>query len=114
MKKLLLCAILMPLLASAQSDTSKIEQYCSVNVFPRLLSNKVTVDVDFGEVKSVWRDSRIKDEAGKLVKFNSYIDAMNYMGRQGWKLVNSLVINSNNTTYYSYLFRKEFAKSEVD
>ena len=116
MKKLLLLSFLVPLLASAQTDTTVAEQYCSVNVYPRALSNRVTIEVDYGEARSVWKNNRLKDEGGNVVKFNSYIDAMNYMGKQGWKLVNSMLITTGttNTGYYSYVFRKEFPKKETE
>ena len=116
MKKLLFLSFLLPLFASSQADTSMVEQYCSVNVYPRALSNKVTIEVDYGEAKSVWKNNRLKDQEGNVVKFNTYIDAMNYMGKQGWKLVNSMMITTGtaNTGYYSYVFRKEFAKKETE
>jgi hypothetical protein len=44
----------------AQTDTSKFDQYCQIIATPRLLSNKVTIDIDMGEEKSFWRDSRLK------------------------------------------------------
>ena len=74
---------------NAQTDTSKVEQYCQLIVTPRLLSNKVTIDLDFGEEKSFWRDTRLKTTDGKLKKFNTVIDAMNYMGMAGWIFINA-------------------------
>jgi len=37
------------------------------------MSNKVTIDIDFGEEKSVWTDSRVRTYAGKLKKFNTLV-----------------------------------------
>ena len=50
----------------AQSDTARVEQYCQVIATPRLFSNKVTIDIDYGEEKSFWRDTRLKTFDGKL------------------------------------------------
>ena len=97
----------------AQSDTSTVEQYCQVIVTPRLLSNKVTIDIDFGEEKGYWRDNRLKTYEGKLKKFNTVIDAMNFMGKDGWKFINAYPIVNENTTIYHFAFRKEFFKSEI-
>lgn len=97
----------------AQTDTSKIEQYCQVIVTPRLLSNKVTIDIDFGEEKSFWRDNRLKTYQGKLQKFNTVIDAMNFMGKDDWKFLNAYPVTSANTTIYHFAFKKEFLKTEV-
>ena len=33
----------------AQDDTTRVEQYAEVVSTPRLLSNKVTIDIDYGE-----------------------------------------------------------------
>ena len=71
------------LVSFAQKDTTKIEQYCQVIVTPRMLSNKVTIDIDFGEEKSFWADTRLKTYDGKLKKFNTVVDALNFMGKEG-------------------------------
>jgi hypothetical protein len=36
----------------------------------------VTIDIDFGDEKSFWRDTRLKTDAGKIKKFNPVIDAL--------------------------------------
>jgi hypothetical protein len=95
MKKLLLIAALcLPLFAAAQSDTSKNkakEQYCMVVATGRMLSTKVDITVDFGQETKIFsfQDTRLKDEQGKVIKFNSVIDALNYMAQQGWEFVNA-------------------------
>ena len=100
--------------ASAQED-QKVEQYCEVVATPKMLSNKVTIDVDYGEERSFWKDNRLRDESGRLKKFNTTIDALNYLGKQGWKLVNAFpVYTSSNTQIYHYVLRKEFLKSETE
>lgn len=100
--------------ASAQIDTLSIEQYCTVVATPRLLSTKVTIDIDFGEKRRLWKDNRLKDEEGKVRKFNTVIDALNYMGQDGWRLVNAFPVSTtNNTLTYHYVFRKVFLRSEV-
>lgn len=73
----------------AQTDTSKVEQYCQIIITPRLLSNKVTIDVYFGEEKSIWIDSRLKAYDGTVKKFNTVVDALNYMGKEGWLFINA-------------------------
>jgi hypothetical protein len=78
----------------------------------RLLSNKVTIDVDYGELRSYMSDQRVRDEAGKIKKFNSVVDAMNYMGKQGWKLQTSLLLGSGPFVYH-YVFKKRFSRGEL-
>ena len=116
MKKLILLALLFTSFnAVAQIDTTWIEQYCRVEATPRLLSSKVVIDVDFGESRKYWDDNRIRDEeTGKLKKFNSVTDALNYMGSQGWILVNAFPVNistPNSSPVYHYYFKKLYRRN---
>lgn len=96
-------------------DTTKVEQYCEVVATSRLLSNKVTIDVDYGEERSIWKNYRLKDDEGKFKKFNSVIDAVNYLGKGGWKLVNAFPISTGSgPMVYHYVFKKEFLKGETE
>jgi hypothetical protein len=119
MKKLLLIIGFFISVSSFAQDTTWVEQYCRLEATGRLFSNKVTIDVDFGESRRVFGDYRIRDEeSGKLKKFNSVTDALNYLGSQGWILVNAFPIgttstNSNSNTYH-YYFKKLFRKSDAN
>ena len=98
----------------AQSDSTIVEQYCEVVATARLLSNKVTVNIDYGEERSIWKDYRLRDDEGKLKKFNSVIDAINYLGKEGWKLVNAFPVTvGNSPSVYHYVFKKEFLRSDT-
>ncbi|ANE53074.1 hypothetical protein [Flavisolibacter tropicus] len=97
----------------AQTNSTKIEQYCQVTATPRLLSNKVTIDIDYGEEKSFWIDMRLREVDGKLKKFNTVIDALNFMGRQGWIFINAYPVTNGSTTVYHYGFRKQFSKAAL-
>lgn len=116
MKKIIIIAFLLVAFISNAQDTTKVEQYCEVISTPRLLSNKVTIDIDYGEVRSIWKDNRLRNEKGRLVKFNTLVDALNYMGANSWKLVNAFpAYNANNSApVYHYVFRKEFLRSDTE
>lgn len=115
MKSSLLALSLFVSLSILGQDTTKVEQYCEVVATARLLSNKVTINIDYGEEHSIWKDNRLRTDEGKLKKFNSVIDAINYLGKDGWKLVNAFPISTGNgPTVYHYVFKKEFTKSETD
>jgi hypothetical protein len=115
MKRIIIIVCIFLAFKSNAQDTTKVEQYCEVVATPRLLSNRVTIDVDYGETRSVWKDNRLKDESGRLVKFNTLVDALNYMGRNAWRLVNAFpaYASANSAPVYHYVFRKEFLKSET-
>jgi hypothetical protein len=101
------------LIANAQYDTTKVEQYCQVIATPRLFSNKVTIDINFGEEKNFWHDNRLKTYDGKFKKFNTVVDALNYMGQDGWIFINAYPVRIAETTIYHFAFKKQFSKSEV-
>ena len=115
MKKILVFAfiILKSFNSFAQTDSSIIEQYCQLIATPRLLSNKVTIDIDFGEQKKFWVDTRIKDYDGTLKKFNTIIDALNFMGKNGWIFINAYPVESDNTVIYHYAFKKQFLRKDI-
>lgn len=95
-----------------EKDTLSIEKYCMVLAYGKLLSNKVSIQIDYGEVKSFWSDNRLKDETGKVATFNNVIDALNYMALIGWKLHSSLLLGSG-PYVYQYVFKKEFVKTAM-
>ncbi len=106
-------ALLSILSSFAQADPSKVEQYCQIIASPRLFSNRVTIDVDFGEEKSIWRDNRLKTYDGRLKKFNTVIDALNYMGKDGWIFINAYPVSIGASVIYHFAFKKEFPISDV-
>jgi hypothetical protein len=122
MKKItfLLFAII-PFLAFCQTDTSRIDQFCEMTAQGRLFSNKITIDIDFGEGRSLFsfKDNRIKDEvSGKVKKFKSTVDALNYLGGKGWKLLNAFPVTESaglggNQNVYHFFFVKSFDRSEL-
>jgi hypothetical protein len=107
--------------AFSQSDTSKVEQYCELIAQGRLFSNKITIDIDFGEGRSFFRfkDTRVKDDiTGKVKKFRSTVDALNYLGGIGWTLLNAFPVTENTglggaQNVYHFFFKKTFDKSEL-
>jgi hypothetical protein len=115
MKKFFVLIALCISFDSYSQDTSTVEQYCEVVATARLLSNKVTIDIDYGEEKSIWKDNRLREENGKLKKFNTIVDAINYLGKDGWKLVNAFPVSSaNGPMVYHYVFKKDFLKSQAE
>lgn len=71
--------------------------YALLSESPQLFSSKVKVSIDFGQSTS-WlgsmSESRLVDSNGKDIKFNSTIDAMNYMSQFGWRFAQAYVVPS--------------------
>lgn len=114
MKKLFISGIAMlaSYASSAQTDTASVEQYCQVIATSKLFSNKVTIDIDFGKEKSYWKDTRLKTSEGVLRQFNTIIDAMNYMGREGWIFISAFPVHVANGEQYHFAFKTKVLLSE--
>jgi len=112
MKKLIIAVLLFTSVTTYAQESATVEQYCKMVATGRLLSNKVTIDIDFGEERKLFGgDTRLKDEeTGKLRKFNSVTDAMNYLGGQGWVLVNAFPMLEGSASVYHFYFKKLFKK----
>lgn len=119
-KKLFFILILvLPFLSFAQSDSTKIDQFCEMIAQGRLFSNKITIDIDFGEGRSLFsfKDTRVKDEFSNTVKkFKSTVDALNFLGAQGWRLLNAFPVSEaqglgGTQNVYHFFFVKTFDKA---
>lgn len=81
----------------------------------RLMSSKVTVEVDFGQGQSYWNPNKnkIKDADGKPIVFNSMVDALNYMANDGWEFVQAYAISVGNQNVFHYLMRLPQEKAKT-
>lgn len=115
-KTLLLLFLMISVVATAQTTQDSIKtktvyaQLLGINKNVLGLGSKVTVEIDFGDPKAWYgRDGRdeIVDENGKEIKFNSMVDAMNYMGERGWTYEDSYVITIGSQNVIHWLLSKE-------
>ena len=123
MKKLLMicaCLIMTALCANAQTiadnDSTTQEVYCCIVGTEQFMSNKVSITIDYGQETSFFTsgyDTKIVDENGKKIKFNSMIDASNYLASMGWKLVNAFPASSKQGTCYHFVFKKQIKKGDI-
>ena len=71
--------------------------YAQLSCEEQLFSSKVKVSIDFGQSTS-WltsmSESRLVDKNGKEIKFNSMIDALNYLTQFGWRFAQAYVVPS--------------------
>lgn len=109
MKKIILiiCMTLGCILSHAQG-----RMFCELVGMQNLLG-KTIVSVDFGQV-SLFRDNRMVDENGDVLKFNSMVDAMNYMGALGWDFEQAYIVtigtgNSRQNVYH-WLLSKPYSE----
>ena len=102
MKKILLSITFFLIALFAANAQGKI--YCELVGTQRLLSTKVTVEVDFGQQSKFFSDNRLVDEKGQVVVFNSMVDAMNHMGELGWEFEQAYVVSSGSGTSSSNVY----------
>lgn len=78
--------------------------YCELLGTQKLLSTKVTVQIDFGQQTKLFSDNRLVDERGNVITFNSMVDAMNYMGTLGWEFEQAYVVTVGGGTTASNVY----------
>jgi len=109
MKKMILVAFALCCLnqLSAQTaDTTKFV-YCEIVGTQKLLSTKLNIVVDYGEQRSMFKQNWVRDSEGKIQTFFSMVDALNYMGVNGWEFSQAYVVTANNQNVYHYLMKRK-------
>lgn len=94
--------------ASATSNAQATYNiYCEIVGTGNLTGTKLSMlQADLGQSLSFFKTATGKiltDESGEKLKFNSMVDALNYMSKRGWKFIQAYV--SQNV--YHYLLVKE-------
>lgn len=97
--------------AFAQQD-STTWAYAELVGTKKLLSSKVSVEVDYGQASSIFQNDRIVDENGKSISFNSMVDAMNYMGKFDWEFVQAFTVTEGNQSVYHWIMKREVKLDE--
>lgn len=116
MKKCMFLMLMMVSMSVMGQEPYRV--YCELVGTGKLFSTKVNVTVDFGQETGFWRqnvDQYLVDENGKKIKFNSMVDAMNYMGRLGWEFEQAYVVTTNQQNVYHWLLSKKMTdESGID
>jgi hypothetical protein len=114
MKKKIVLVIWMCMFVSIsfaqESVKNKQFNYCELACQKQLLSNKVKCFIDYGQQTTLLNEKRkmkLKDEEGKIKKFESNIDALNYLGLEGWEVIGTYYITIKKDSYFVYLLKQE-------
>lgn len=93
--------------AQQQNDTTTF-WYCEIVGTSNFFRTSVTIEIDYGQSKDYFEDNRLKDEqTGKVSKFNSMVDALNFMSTKGWIFENAYSVTYGNQNVYHYLLRRK-------
>lgn len=101
--------------ASAQTVNGKLiseldAKYVEIVGYQKILSNKVVVSLQFGQLDKIWsgNDTPIKDSTGRLMVFNSMIDAMNFLSEYDYRFCAAYAVaNGNGQNVYHYLMERK-------
>jgi len=78
-----------------------------IGVNTSMFGVKIKVFVDYGQKAKMMKADGIKDAKGETMKFNSMIDALNFMYKNGWKYINYTEAVFSGKIRYVYLLEKQ-------
>jgi hypothetical protein len=117
MKKILLLAfIVISLKSKSQVKVDGVDintlgiNYCEiVGSDMGLFKKKIIIAVDYGQKINLADGTAIEDMAtNKPVIFNSMIDALNFMDKNGWEYINCYAVSiPNSVSIYHYLLKRK-------
>ena len=82
--------------------------YITITAFTRIQLTKIVIDFDYGQ-KNRAIDSKqavVRDENEKKVKFESMVEALNFMTRNGYDFVQAYSLQIGEQPVIHYLLRK--------
>lgn len=99
-------------------QTQARKYFCEIKGVPKGLSNGLLIVFDFGEspVYSTWKglksDQQLVDENGEEIKFNSMVDAANYMSEKEWNFLQAYTSLYAGNVIQHWIFYKETDSQE--
>lgn len=84
-------------------------KYIQIVGFPRMLTNKIGVFVDFGQENQVLgkNNNMLRDENDEIFLFNSMIDALNFFSRNGFEFEQVYEKTRRDEIVYFYILKKK-------
>ena len=106
---LLLCAVTVSFISYGQQKPKFI--YCLMSGMTNSKFLDVTISspqFTFDSKMRIYEDKIMKDEAGKKVKLNGIIDALNFMVKHGWDLDQTYSSVGTDQVIHYYILKKNF------
>tara|TARA_Y100000994_G_scaffold79324_1_gene65415 strand:+ start:197 stop:682 length:486 start_codon:yes stop_codon:yes gene_type:complete len=92
-------------------ENESIEIFCDLISTRKFLGREENVTINYGNRDSLWTSKAMFSLlASDLKKYNSVIDALNYMGSEGWKEISSYSTSNNSYIVKHYVLKKEIKK----
>jgi len=84
-------------------NSQAAEQYCIVMVSPKFFSSRVDIMVDYGKETNA-ANPQLQFETEDMKNATNLVDALNYMAKKGWHMVNGYSVSNaktgNNEQHY--------------
>ena len=95
-------------------ENKKIEVYCDLISTKKFLGTEEKITIDYGNRDSLWVSESIYTLYLKdLKRYNSIIDALNYMGNEGWETIGSYSTSHKSYLVEHYILKKKIIKEEI-
>ena len=92
-------------------ENKNIEIFCDLISTRKFLGTKENISINYGNRDSLWTsDKMFTLIPSDLKKYNSVIDALNYMASEGWKEISSYSTSNNSYIVKHYVLKKEIKK----
>ena len=91
-KVLFLFLLCISITAAAQNNEGKRPVYCDMMAYNFWGIGKVRMILDMGDRKRGQEFETIIGDDGKQMKFNTMMEALNYMGERGWRVIGTYYI----------------------
>ncbi|WP_259016608.1 hypothetical protein [Emticicia fluvialis] len=83
-------------------------EYMTITGFNRVPQTRMVIDFDYGQKSRVIdpKQAVVRDENDKKIKFESMVDALNFMSRNGYDFVQAYAFTLGEQGVQHYLLRK--------
>lgn len=101
--------------AGAQSlNGEKYATYCEMMGYSNFGVGKLKVLLDFGSVPNTKQSESIYGEDGKKMKFNSVVDAINYMAKRGWTVKANYALSEGSRGLVNHFLLEKWVTSDSE
>lgn len=116
MKTLFLFFALLPFVAFAQEAEPQTYQYAEIVGQNRTFRETIHVTIDYGQEPKAFINQKliINKSTGKAEKFNSMIDALNYMSSLGWEFVQAYVVPTTDSGTTRWILKRKLSDEELE
>lgn len=82
-------------------------EYVQIIGTQKFFSNKVIIQLDFGQKMRLGESWVLEDKNGKAMTFNSMVGALNFMEEQGYEFVTAYAVTMQGSNVYHFLLKRK-------